>query len=155
MIRPLFFLAVLITAMLLYGQFSRLSAVQKKEVLTKGGIGIAALIILFLILTGRISVLFGVLAALLGWAMRLMQAGILFSSFRQGFTQARGAKAATDDRSMSRKEAADILGVSISASEAEILQAYKRLMAKNHPDAGGSEGLARRLNQARDCLLKK
>lgn len=55
---------------------------------------------------------------------------------------------------LNRAEAADLLGVSPDADEATIHAAWRRLMARNHPDAGGSAGLAARINAARDLLLK-
>ncbi len=54
-----------------------------------------------------------------------------------------------------KKEALDILGLSEGATEKEIKAAHRKLMQKLHPDTGGSEGLARRLNKARDILLNK
>ena len=54
---------------------------------------------------------------------------------------------------MSKAEARSILGVSENASRADIQAAWKRLMARTHPDQGGSEGLAARVNAARDRLL--
>lgn len=53
-----------------------------------------------------------------------------------------------------RTEAAELLGVPLDADPATIHAAYRRLMARNHPDAGGSAGLAARINAARDLLLK-
>ena len=52
-------------------------------------------------------------------------------------------------------EARSILGVGPSATEAEIKEAYGRLMRMAHPDKGGTSGLAAQLNAARDRLLKK
>lgn len=51
--------------------------------------------------------------------------------------------------------ASRLLGVSIGASRDEIVSAHRRLVAKVHPDAGGSEGLAAELNAARDLLLRQ
>lgn len=47
-----------------------------------------------------------------------------------------------------------LLGVNAAASRDEIIAAHRRLVAKVHPDTGGSEGLAAELNAARDILLK-
>lgn len=56
---------------------------------------------------------------------------------------------------MTDTEARALLGVSASATSAEINAAWKRLMARAHPDQGGTQGLAARLNAARDHLLKR
>ena len=52
-------------------------------------------------------------------------------------------------------EARALLGVATDATPAQINAAWKRLMARAHPDQGGTEGLASRLNAARDRLLRK
>ena len=54
---------------------------------------------------------------------------------------------------MTRREAFEILGLPESASEADIKAAHHRLMRMAHPDTGGSDWLASRINQARDVLL--
>ncbi|HEX9932823.1 MAG TPA: DnaJ domain-containing protein [Allosphingosinicella sp.] len=50
-------------------------------------------------------------------------------------------------------EARRLLGVSEEASLADIRAAHRRLIAKVHPDTGGSEDLAERVNAARDTLV--
>jgi hypothetical protein len=54
---------------------------------------------------------------------------------------------------MTREEAFAVLGLKPGADEEEIRAAHKRLMRMAHPDKGGSDWLASRLNQARDTLL--
>lgn len=66
--------------------------------------------------------------------------------------QRRPAPARSD---LSDAEARSILGVDPGADEAAINAAWRRLMTRAHPDQGGTEGLAARLNAARDRLLPR
>jgi curved DNA-binding protein CbpA len=54
---------------------------------------------------------------------------------------------------MGRAEALSVLGLAEGASEAEIRAVHRRLMRSAHPDHGGSDWIAARLNEARDVLL--
>lgn len=55
---------------------------------------------------------------------------------------------------MSKDEALKILGLNPEASQNEINKAYQNLIKLIHPDKGGSEYFAQKLNAARDKLLK-
>ena len=56
---------------------------------------------------------------------------------------------------MSVEEAYAILGLSAGADSDAIKEAHRRLMVKLHPDHGGSDYLATKINRARDVLLHR
>ncbi|WNO54731.1 J domain-containing protein [Stakelama saccharophila] len=57
--------------------------------------------------------------------------------------------------SMAEREARALLGLDDDADAAAIRAAHRRLIADAHPDRGGSADRARRLNTARDVLLRR
>jgi DnaJ homolog subfamily C member 19 len=57
--------------------------------------------------------------------------------------------------SMRPAEARRLLGLGEAATADEVREAHRRLIAKVHPDAGGSAELATRVNAARDALLSE
>lgn len=55
---------------------------------------------------------------------------------------------------LGESEARGILGVDAAAGPDEIRAAHRRLVSALHPDKGGSAELTRRINLARDTLLR-
>lgn len=66
---------------------------------------------------------------------------------------AASARYGTSSDQMTRDEAYAVLDLAAGASEAQIREAHRRLMKKVHPDQGGSNYLAAKLNRAKDILL--
>ena len=121
------------------GMFSRAQVASVKALgVWVGGIGALAMAAM-LFLTGRAGAGIGVLLVL----------GPLLWSWRGDWGRPRPVAAGA---AMSRAEAYEVLGLSPGASRAQVLAAHLRLMRAAHPDRGGSDWLAARINQARDIL---
>ena len=57
--------------------------------------------------------------------------------------------------SMTPEEAYAVLALAPGASKDQIISAHRRLILRFHPDRGGSDYLAAKINQAKDLLLKE
>ncbi len=77
-------------------------------------------------------------------AIALVIAGMVYSLWRRGIVS--GTR-------MRPSEARELLNLHVGANADEIRTAHRQLIARVHPDAGGSAGLATRVNAARDTLL--
>jgi hypothetical protein len=54
---------------------------------------------------------------------------------------------------MSRDEALRVLGLKAEASNEDIKSAHRRLLKDYHPDKGGTDYIAAKINEAKDVLL--
>jgi len=111
--------------------------------------------LLAMIAMGRASWIMGVIAALIAILSRASQLLVFFPMLKKIFSnKAKEEKASTaNPLEMTREQAAEILGVDVNASHDEIRLAHKRLMQKIHPDRGGTEALAKQINQAKERLM--
>lgn len=136
----------LVAGLLLASLVTAMSARQLRNSILTVVLGVGGVLMIVLAVSGR----FG-LAILLGsylvWLWRLAQRA------QQNASSASAGRQSTPTQQMDVAEALEILGLKPGASRDEIETAHKALMVKNHPDQGGTDWLASRLNQARDTLL--
>ena len=75
-----------------------------------------------------------------------------WSEYAQGHA---AAGRAAGSGKMTEQEAYQILGVQPGASADAITRAHRTLMKKMHPDQGGSNYLAARINEAKEILFRR
>lgn len=85
------------------------------------------------------------------WRARLEEEEEAASRARRGASGEPGG--ARQGGAMDREEALALLGLKEGASESDIRKAHRRIMQQVHPDHGGSNYLAARINEAKAVLL--
>jgi hypothetical protein len=137
--------ASLLALMAALGMFSRAQVASIKHLaIWMAAIG-GLLLAVLLFFTGRGGVAVGAL---------VMLGPLVWSWVTEATPRLRRARGPSRARAggMSRDEALEVLGLKPGASQSDIQAAYVRLMRAAHPDQGGSDWLAARINQARDVL---
>lgn len=90
-----------------------------------------------------------------GETKRLLEAYLMrtIGADWQSYTNKTEPPPAAAPSGMTRSEAPKILGLQEGASADDIHAAHRRLMMQNHPDRGGTDYLASKINEAKDYLI--
>jgi len=145
-------------------QFQRLPAETVAVYIRKYVLMALLFVLLLLMLSGRLNGLFALMGLAIAGLMRLLplvfryapQLQKLWLLFQSGKAQAnQQTHNKPTQNGMTVMEAYEILGLKAGASRQEIITAHKKLMQKNHPDRGGSDYLATKINLAKTVLLNQ
>ena len=128
------------------------------------GVILIAVLLLVLAAIGKLNWLFALIGVFIAFVVRLMpyllryapelqKLWFVFKSAKQGGSRQSNTRAGIGK--MSVDEAYEILGLKPGATKQEIVLAHRRLIQKVHPDRGGSDFLATKINLAKDVLLDK
>ncbi|MBZ2169175.1 MULTISPECIES: DnaJ domain-containing protein [Marinobacter] len=152
-------IALTAAAFVILKKWGALSPEKKKDAVWKIALVAGGALLLFMVLTGRVHVLTAAVAALIPLLRKLPGLLSLVPRVKEHLGPGshgprQGRQQGPVDRSMmTRSEACEVLGVAPGCGEDEIVAAHRRLIQKLHPDRGGNDYLAAKINEARDVLL--
>ena len=133
---------------------------QRRKLLLKNSLLAFIGIVIALAVSGRVSWIMAAIAASLPLVkifFGLLWRGLPFIQIWMRSRQSRkGEKfSPNSNAALTETEAWEILGLNPGSSKEEVTRTHRELMQKIHPDRGGSNYIASKLNLARDLLLKK
>lgn len=163
MARIILLIAVGIFAWLAWQKFQSSAPRERRKLLLQWMLIGLALAAVLLAISGRlhwvgaaVAVALPVLGRSLRWLTRHLPwlAPLIAKRARAKTEQQSGSDSTDTPPPLSADEARQLLGVSAGAGREEIVEAHRRLIQKLHPDRGGNDYLASRINAAKELLLR-
>lgn len=113
----------------------------------------------FIVWLGLASALFAAKLWPLAFMVLLAAGGVMaIETWRAKSIEGDGLNAPgnmTPAAKMTIDEAASVLGLTVDAGADDIRAAHRKLISQIHPDKGGTDYLAGKINEARDTMLKR
>ena len=163
MIRVYFVIALIIFAFFALRKFQKAPPEVISKLIKKTGLVLFVVIIVLLTATGKLNGLFALVGVLIAFVFRMLPSILryvpqlhgLWHAIKPKNKQTTGNGFHQSTGKMSKKEACEVLGLTLLATEKEIINAHRLLIQKMHPDRGGSDYLAAKINLAKKVLLEK
>ena len=158
MARLIILIAVLGIALILWHKITRSKGDERKKMVFWGIIVSLGAILAILAVTGHLNIITAAIAGLVALLPRAMQFArylpFINRLYQQSNQQHQQAQTPPPGKqAMSPDEAREVLGLKPGHTKDDVIQAHRRMMQKNHPDRGGSDYLAAKINKAKDTLL--
>jgi DnaJ domain len=154
---PPFLIAVLVIAggIWFFSKSAKLTPAESRALLTKIAGGAMMAFAAVLAMRGQMEFAFGLFAAGMGFYSKgkYLPDGFNFGRSKPDSAPPPNAPPPRGRVVMPRDEALSILGLKRGATVDEIKLAHKRLLKDFHPDKGGSDYLAAKINEAKDVLV--
>ena len=116
----------------------------------------AAIVLIGMAATGRLHWLFALIASLFALLQKFTGLLRFLPIFQNLYSKQKAESTSVNlNGKMTKEEAYRVLGIDEDATEEEIIEAHRKLIQKIHPDRGGNDYLATKINQAKDFLLNK
>lgn len=141
----------------------RLSPAHRRRLLLRSALWGGGLLLILMVATGRVHWIFVLIGALFPLAKLLLNLGLQLFPLWKRQQQKRqhsdqGSTQSPPGGPMTLREAMDTLGLKGELTELDreqIVTAHRRLMQKIHPDRGGNDYLAAKVNEAKELLLRQ
>lgn len=161
MSRLILLIALLAIALILWHKITNAKGDERKKLVMWSIIGSVIAALVLLAVTGHLNVITAAIAGIIATLPKLINLvrylplidRLYKQKGQQQHSQQQGQPSPNTNIDMSVEEAMEVLALKPGYKEDDVIQAHRRMMQKVHPDRGGSDYLAAKLNKAKDTLL--